>query len=118
MSQMTHMRAAFAFALKATTQEERIAAVLLGVIILMAAMFAFRRLFGDEFYNGFMVSSGLFLSFDIVVFHWIFQLHRITSGPEANILEPIFVLFGLALLMFGVRGARRLQSAREKRGLE
>jgi hypothetical protein len=28
------------------------------------------------------------------VFHWVFGLHRITAGTEANVIEPILVAIG------------------------
>nr|WP_283809168.1 DUF2243 domain-containing protein [Tumebacillus amylolyticus] len=81
----------------------RIGAVFLGVLILFVLMLVIRRFFAAAFFNGFVVACGLFLSFDIVVFHWIFQLHRLTNGPEANWLEPIFVVFGSLAVFYGLR---------------
>lgn len=74
-----------------------------GLLVLIVLMETFRRIFSPAFFNGFIVATGLFLSFDIVVFHWIFRLHRITSGPEANYFESIFVCFGVILVWQGVR---------------
>ncbi|WP_366414841.1 DUF2243 domain-containing protein [Paenibacillus sp. GP183] len=73
------------------------------MVVLLIFMEVFRRFFSPSFFNGFVVATGLFLSFDILVFHWIFKLHRITNGPEANVLEPIFVCFGLLLFWQGLR---------------
>lgn len=82
---------------------ERIGAVGSGIVILVVLMIIFKMIFSPSFFHGFLVACGLFLSLDIVVFHWFFQLHRITSGPEANWLEPLFVLFGSILLIYGVK---------------
>ena len=66
------------------------------------------KLFSRAFFHGFLVATGTILSFDIVLFHWIFQLHRITNGPEADVLEPIFVLFGCCLTWWGIRQEKKL----------
>lgn len=97
-----HIVHATAAGLKAETQLERIGAVLVGVVVLLLLMFVAKRYFSTSFFQGFIVATGLFLSFDIVVFHWIFQLHRITNGPEANWLEPILVLGGIVFIWYGL----------------
>jgi len=61
------------------------------------------RWFSRPFFHGFIASAGLILSLDIALLHWLFQLHRITSGPEADVLEPLFVIAGAALAVIGVR---------------
>lgn len=91
----------------ATTVGGRVSEVFVGVLLLMIFLFLCKKYFVAAFYHGFIVAVGLFLSFDIVVFHWILKLHRLTSGPEANFLEPIFVLFGCALLYYGISKERR-----------
>jgi hypothetical protein len=101
-----HLIDAFAYGLKAESSLERIGAVFFGVLVLGVLMVIFRRLFSAAFFNGFTAATGLFLSFDIAVFHWIFQLHRITNGPEANWLEPLFVIGGSFLVWYGVRRER------------
>ena len=98
-----HLVDAFAMGLKAETMGGRVGAVGVGVVILLALMALVRKVFAPAFFYGFVVASGLFLSFDIVVFHWVFGLHRITNGPEADWLEPIFVVFGTLLIVYGVR---------------
>jgi hypothetical protein len=98
-----HSIKAYAIGVELDTAWERIGAVGSGLIILLILMIVFKKLFSTSFFNGFIVATGLFLSFDIVVFHWFFQLHRITSGPEANWLEPLFVVFGTLLLIYGVK---------------
>jgi hypothetical protein len=95
-----HATTAFAFGLKAQNASARIGAVLAGVVVLTIVMAMIRRFCAASFANGFTAATGLFLSFDIVVFHWVFQLHRITSGPEANILEPLFVIAGTGFLAY------------------
>ncbi len=37
-----------------------------------------------------------------ILFHWVFRLHRVTSGPEADIIEPLFVILGLLFIIFGL----------------
>lgn len=98
-----HISNAEALSLKASTMEERIGAVIFGVTLLSVLVYLVKRIFSAAFVNGFLVATGLFLSFDIVMFHWIFQLHRVTNGPEANVLEPIFVMAGVFLTVFGLR---------------
>ncbi|OLS40683.1 DUF2243 domain-containing protein [Bacillus sp. MRMR6] len=98
-----HLIDALAFGMKAETGAERIGAVGVGVTVLLLLIALFYRFFPKSFFHGFIVATGLFLSFDIVVFHWIFQLHRITSGAEANWLEPIFVVTGTILVIFGIK---------------
>jgi uncharacterized membrane protein len=61
--------------------------------------------------NGFLVAIGTFLSFDMILFHWVFQLHRLTSGPEANVLEPFFVLLGVVFIVIGLRRERSARTA-------
>ena len=101
--QSFHVREAVAFTLKATTLAERLGSVFAAVILLVFLAYLAFRLFSRSFFHGFIVAAGLILSLDIVLFHWIFQLHRITSGPEADVLEPLFVLCGIALTVVGIR---------------
>ena len=101
--QLFHLREAIAFTLKATTLTERLSSVFAAAILLLFLAYLVFRLFNRSFFHGFIVSAGLILSLDIVLLHWIFQLHRITSGPEANVLEPLFVLCGTAVTIIGVK---------------
>ncbi|MDQ0221354.1 hypothetical protein ELQ35_15700 [Peribacillus cavernae] len=64
-------------------------------------------LFSRSFFQGFIEAAGLFLSFDIIVFHWVFQLHRITNGTEANWLGPILVVFGSIFVWYGIKRERQ-----------
>jgi hypothetical protein len=98
-----HLIQSSAAGLKAETQGERIGAVLFGVLVLLILMVLAHLVFSRSFLQGFIVATGLFLSFDIVMFHWIFQLHRITNGPEANWLEPILVVSGMIFIWYGIR---------------
>jgi hypothetical protein len=90
-----------------TTMGGRIAVVLLGVAILLLTLMGARRWYPPSFFRGFAVAVGIFLSFDIVVFHWLFRLHRITAGPEADVIEPILVAVGVGLVAVGLRGESR-----------
>jgi uncharacterized membrane protein len=106
-----HIIEAFAAGLKADTPLERIGAVLCGITVLLILMAVFHKFFSRSFFNGFTVAVGLFLSFDIVVFHWIFQLHRITNGPEANWLEPVLVVIGIIFVTYGVKKEGSLKNS-------
>lgn len=102
-----HSADAIAMSLRAETMAGRLGAIGVAVVVLIAAMVGSRLWFPRPFFHGYLVATGLFLSFDIIAIHWIFQLHRISSGPEANVIEPIFVLLGLAFLLYGIRNERR-----------
>ena len=110
--QLFHIVDAFAMGLRAETMAGRIGAVLFGIAVLLVLMAVVRRVFPRSFFHGFVVAAGLFLSFDIVVFHWIFQLHRITNGPEAGVLEPVFVVAGSLLVAYGIRQERSIARPR------
>jgi len=101
--QVFHLSEALAFTLRATTLVERLGSVLVAAILLVLLAYLAFRFFSRSFFHGFIVAAGLILSLDIVLLHWIFRLHRITSGPEADVLEPLFVLCGIALTIIGVR---------------
>lgn len=104
--------------LRAETSAERILVVVLGAVVLLLSLALVQRLYPGSFFRGFLVAVGIFLSFDIVVFHWIFRLHRITEGSEANVIEPLLVLFGIGLVAYGIRSelADRRGAAREASG--
>jgi hypothetical protein len=101
--ELFHIGDAVAFSLKASTMAERLGSVAVAVAILVVLCVVVYRLFSRSFLHGFIVASGLVFSVDIVLLHWIFQLHRITSGPEADVLEPIFVIVGAAMAAIGIR---------------
>lgn len=90
----------FAWELKAVTAGERIGAVFFGVVILFLILLYIFKRYSTSFFHGFLAAIGLFLTVDNILFHWVFQLHRVTSGPEANVLEPLFVLIGIALVYY------------------
>jgi len=110
MHQLFHFQEAAAFTLKATNLAERLGSASAAVILFVILAYLAFNFFSRSFFHGFIVSAGLILSLDIVFLHWIFQLHRITSGPEADVLEPLFVLCGMALTIIGVK--RELAAAR------
>jgi uncharacterized membrane protein len=91
---------------RAVTLAQRLAVVLAGTSSLFLSLIMVKRMFSRSFFDGFLVSVGVFLSFDIVVFHWLFRLHRITTGQEANVIEPILVVLGLSFIVYGVRRER------------
>lgn len=81
----------------------RIGGVALAVVIVVATLVVANRLYSVSFFNGFLVAIGIFLSFDLFLVHWMLELHRITSGPEAVWLEiPLFVT-GLVFVSIGLR---------------
>jgi hypothetical protein len=92
--------------LTATTTTQRVLVVLLGASILLLMLVLVQRWFARAFFLGFVVAVGFFLSFDIVIFHWVFQLHRITAGREADLIEPLLVAVGIGNLIYGLRGER------------
>jgi hypothetical protein len=99
---------AFAWELKAETMGERIAAVSYGVIILVVILLFIYKRYHSSFFHGFIAAIGLFLTVDNILFHWIFQLHRVTSGPEADVLEPLFVLAGIGLVYYTWKNEKQI----------
>ncbi len=89
------------------TMAGRIAVVLLAVAILILTSYWRSASARPRSFTGFLVAVGIFLSIDIVVVHWIFRLHRVTAGPEANVIEPILVAAGLGFVIYGLRRERR-----------
>lgn len=94
------------------TSGGRVAVVLLGTAMLILTLALAKRFYSASFFRGFLVSVGIFLSFDVVVFHWIFGLHRITSGREADVIEPVVVVIGAGFVIFGLR--REARSSRSQ----
>ncbi len=107
---LSHAASASAYGLKAETLAGKLGALAFGAAALAGCIVWTKRKFPPSFYHGFIVSTGLFFSFDIVAFHWIFGLHRITDGPEANAIEPILVAVGIVLLVRGLRAEFRFSS--------
>jgi len=91
-----------------TTMGGRIGVIMIGVVALVGFLSLSMR-FGPSFFRGFLVAIGTFLSFDLILFHWVFQLHRLTIGPESDIIEPAFMLLGLAFIVYGIRAERASQ---------
>jgi hypothetical protein len=91
---------AYAWTWKAVTSEERVGSVLAGIVLLAIILYLVNKRYNSSFFNGFLAAVGLFLTVDNILFHWIFQLHRMTSGPEADILEPLFVLLGFVMVLY------------------
>jgi hypothetical protein len=102
-----HSNEAHAFSLKADTLAKKLGAVGLGFIVLVVLMAFFYRYFHNQFIFGFLTATGVFFSVDIVLFHWIFQLHRITDGIEANFIEPVLVLVGIIFTFIGIKSGQR-----------
>jgi hypothetical protein len=89
--------------IRTTTTAERVGVVLGGAVVMVLTLVLVWRLYSRSFFNGVAVATGLLLSFDIVVFHWVFRLHRITEGSEANVIEPLLVAIGVGLIAYGAR---------------
>lgn len=81
----------------------RVAVVLLGAAFVVLSLGVAWRVYSASFFRGFLVAVGIFLSFDMVVFHWVFRLHRITEGSEANVIEPLLVVVGVGFVTYGLR---------------
>ncbi|MQA87910.1 MAG: DUF2243 domain-containing protein [Streptosporangiales bacterium] len=92
--------------LRADTTAERVGVVLLGAAVVALTLGLAWRFFYRSFFNGFLVAVGVFFSFDVVVFHWVFQLHRITECPEANVIEPLLVALGIGFVTYGLMRER------------
>jgi uncharacterized membrane protein len=93
-----------------TTMAGRIGVILLAVAFLVLFLALAKRR-GDEFFRGFLVAVGTFLSFDLVVLHWVFRLHRLTIGPEADVIEPMFLVLGIVFIVYGLRVGKTKASA-------
>lgn len=77
-------------------------AVLIAVLVLGSVWLA-NRTMDVSFANGYMVAVGVFASFDLLVVHWLMELHRITEGPEAIWIEVLLFLTGVAFVVGGLR---------------
>ncbi|MBY6036406.1 DUF2243 domain-containing protein [Fictibacillus nanhaiensis] len=91
---------AYAWELRAVSPIERVGAVLTGVAILIILLLFIYKRYNSSYFHGFLAAIGLFLTVDNILFHWVFQLHRITSGPEANWLEPVFIMIGAGFVYY------------------
>lgn len=86
----------------------RLGGVALAVLVLLGVFFLAWRFFSASFFYGVVAMAGLFLSVDVVLVHWILGLHRVTSGSEADWLEPLLVIAGAGLLVAAVVAERSL----------
>ncbi len=98
--------------LAVTTTASRIAVVAIGAAVLIGCLIASGLHYSRSFFHGFMVSSGRFLGFGMIVFHWVFRLHRITAGPEANVIEPVLVVVGVGFVLYGLTHEKRKNAQR------
>jgi hypothetical protein len=97
-----------AFALyPVTTSVGQIAVIAVAVAVLVGFLLWTKRETSTSFFWGALAGTGFVLSFDIVWIHWIFGLHHITNTQMDLVLEPLFVLLGLAFLWFGITRERR-----------
>ncbi|WP_078429152.1 hypothetical protein [Alkalihalobacterium alkalinitrilicum] len=103
-----HTRHVYALELTATTTLERIGVLAIGGGATILFFILCRKFFPISFFHEVIAASGFFASFDIVVFHWIFNLHRLTNGPEADLIEPILVLIGIILFIYGIQKEKKL----------
>ncbi|WP_096200605.1 hypothetical protein [Bacillus sp. FJAT-45350] len=103
-----HSSHAYAIELTATTTLQRLGALLFAGVATIIFYYFCRKFFPLSFFHGVIVASGFFASFDIVVIHWIFQLHRLTYGPEVYILEPLLVIIGILMFLYGIKKEREV----------
>jgi hypothetical protein len=97
-----------AFALyPVTTSTAQFAVIAVAVAVLIGFLLWTKRETSASFFWGVLAGTGFVLSFDIVWIHWIFGLHHITNTQMDLVLEPLFVLLGLAFLWFGITRERR-----------
>lgn len=109
-----HSRDVYAFGFAATTTGERLVALLFAGLGTIVFFMICAKFFLASFFHGVIAASGFFASFDIVVIHWFFKLHRLTYGPEADIIEPILVIVGILLLIYSIKKERKLMLAGSK----
>ena len=94
-----------------TTAAGRIAVLGAAVAVLVGFVLWSKSATSRSFFLGVLAGSGLLLSFDIVWVHWIFGLHHVANAQEDLVLEPLFVLTGLAFMWFGIRRERHRAQA-------
>ncbi|MEX1287611.1 MAG: DUF2243 domain-containing protein [Acidimicrobiia bacterium] len=85
------------------TMAGRIGGVGLAVAILLGTIWLAHRQYSVSFVNGFLVAVGIFLTFDLFLVHWVLELHRVTSGPEALWIEITLFTAGLLFAYVGLR---------------
>ena len=102
-------------ALQPETMAGRIIGVAIAVVVVVAMLVVIYRWMNVSFFNGFLVAVGTFLSVDLLLVHWVMELHRITSGPEAVWLEVILFAVGVVFVTVGLR--RELATPVAHRGM-
>jgi drug/metabolite transporter (DMT)-like permease len=90
-----------------TTSAGQLAVIAVAVAVLIGFLLWTKRETSTSFFWGVLAGTGFVLSFDIVWVHWIFGLHHITNTQMDLVLEPLFVLLGVAFLWFGITRERR-----------
>ncbi len=97
-----------AFALyPVTTPAGQLAVLTVAVAMLIGFLLWTKRATSASFFLGVLAGTGFVLSFDIVWVHWIFGLHHLTNTQMDLVLEPLFVLLGLAFLWFAITREHR-----------
>ncbi|MEH2498328.1 hypothetical protein V1294_004807 [Bradyrhizobium sp. AZCC 1678] len=90
-----------------TTSAGQLAVLTVAVAVLIGFLLWTKRATSASFFLGVLAGTGFVLSFDIVWVHWIFGLHHLTNTQMDLVLEPLFVLLGLAFLWFAITRERR-----------
>jgi hypothetical protein len=90
-----------------TTSAGQIAVLTAAVAVLIGFLLWTKRATSASFFFGVLAGTGFVLSFDIIWVHWIFGLHHLTNTEMDLVLEPLFVLLGLAFLWFSITRERR-----------
>lgn len=90
-----------------TTSAGQIAVLTVAVAVLVGFLLWTKRATSASFFLGVLAGTGFVLSFDIVWVHWIFGLHHLTNTQMDLVLEPMFVLLGLAFLWFAITREHR-----------
>jgi hypothetical protein len=93
------------------TMQGRIGGIALAVAVLLGTIWLVHRRYSVSFVNGFLVAVAVFLTFDLLLVHWVMELHRVTSGPEALWVELVLFAAGLLFLVLGLRREARKASA-------
>ncbi len=102
-----HQYQAQAFGFPAQTTGERLGVLAFAGAVTLLFYFISWRFFPPSFFHGVLIASGFFATFDIIVIHWIFHLHRLTYGPEAFIIELLLVITGFGMLAYGLIRERK-----------
>jgi hypothetical protein len=104
----TQIKLVLAFSLvPVSTSAGQIAVITAAVVFLIGFLMWSKQTTSASFFRGALAGMGFVLSVDIVWIHWIFGLHHITNTQMDIVLEPLFVLLGLAFLWFAITRERR-----------